>query len=275
MPHIIAYVDNLEVWWPPDKVVDDLLRHRGRYTHLVLAFWNAAGPADVAKAWTDRKTFPANAVERLHAAGLKVLVLAGGEREKPTGSPCFAGSWVSRMPSAYATTARRMLSWPHGGRRYAGAMQNESDDIRLLALRDLAAACDLGSVAVVIGGVAVSLLARPRYTHDIDALFMLDTEDVQALMAALVNHGFRPRFGGWEQVAIEARIVAVVHKASGITADIALGCMPFEEQVIQRSRPISTDLAALRLPAPEDLVILKAIANRPMDQEDIRNIAAA
>jgi predicted nucleotidyltransferase len=31
----------------------------------------------------------------------------------------------------------------------------------------------------------------------------------------------------------------------------------------------------LRLPTPEDLIILKAVAHRPKDQEDIRAIAAS
>lgn len=52
-----------------------------------------------------------------------------------------------------------------------------------------------------------------------------------------------------------------------------LGCMPFESEVIERARPSGEPGLPLRLATPEDLVILKAIASRPKDLEDIRNIA--
>ena len=49
--------------------------------------------------------------------------------------------------------------------------------------------------------------------------------------------------------------------------------MPFESEVIERAKPSGEPDVPLRLATPEDLVILKAIASRPKDLEDIRNIA--
>jgi hypothetical protein len=56
--------------------------------------------------------------------------------------------------------------------------------------------------------------------------------------------------------------------------DISLGIMPFEEEVIERSSVHEFDEALqLRLPTPEDLIIMKAVAHRPIDLEDIRTLA--
>ncbi|OHE58810.1 MAG: hypothetical protein A2Z47_10085 [Thermodesulfovibrio sp. RBG_19FT_COMBO_42_12] len=45
----------------------------------------------------------------------------------------------------------------------------------LVVLRDLVAWLEAGQTSgVVIGGVAVSIIGRPRFTQDVDALVLLD-----------------------------------------------------------------------------------------------------
>jgi hypothetical protein len=145
----------------------------------------------------------------------------------------------------------------------------------LQAIRDLNLAFDeLGIRSVVIGGVAVSLLANPRHTDDIDTVILCDTDMAAAILNVLLQHGFRPRFADMEELARQARMVTVEHVGSGTVVDIALGCMPFEEEVERRSVLHRYGDLVVRLPSPEDLIILKAIANRPKDLDDIRNIVA-
>lgn len=71
------------------------------------------------------------------------------------------------------------------------------------------------------------------------------------------------------EFAREARFIGLLHRASGVAIDIALGCMPFEDEVIARSTEHRSDTLAVRLPT----VILKAIASRPQDFVDIQTIA--
>jgi hypothetical protein len=48
--------------------------------------------------------------------------------------------------------------------------------------------------------------------------------------------------------------------------------LPFEEEMVERaSIKVFANLSAC-LPTPEDLIIMKAIAHRPKDYEDIRTI---
>jgi len=51
--------------------------------------------------------------------------------------------------------------------------------------------------------------------------------------------------------------------------------LPFESELIDRSEIVRIGGLAVRLPTPEDLIIMKAIAQRPKDLEDIRAISAS
>ncbi len=147
-------------------------------------------------------------------------------------------------------------------------------DGRLLAaiheLQDVFHEMNLNSV--FIGGVAVSLLANPRATEDVDALIIFDVNDRHTLLTNLENRGFRLLVADRDDFIIQMRLITAIHEATGTVVDIMLGCMPFEEEVIARSNLSSDADIAISLPTPEDLVILKAIASRPKDLEDIRNL---
>ena len=123
---------------------------------------------------------------------------------------------------------------------------------------------------MVIGGVAASLLGRPRLTFDIDALILLSTDDVPGLIEAAAREGLVPRISDAESFAREHRVLLLRHVESGIPVDISLGMLPFEKEAVERSTLRDTGTFAVRLPTVEDLIILKAVAHRPTDLLDIQ-----
>jgi hypothetical protein len=136
----------------------------------------------------------------------------------------------------------------------------------LAALRDLVGWLqDTPTPGMVIGGVAASLLGRPRITRDIDALVLLDESEWKAFLAKGVRFGFVPRLSDALTFARQARVLLVRHEASGIDLDIAFGTLPFEEEAVART--VWHDVGGVRipLPLPEDLLIMKAVAHRPRD----------
>lgn len=146
----------------------------------------------------------------------------------------------------------------------------------LAALRDLVAWLQATHVSgVVIGGVAASLLGRPRVTRDVDAVVLLDESNWNAFLAAGAQFGFVPRLSDALAFAQEARVLLVRHEPSGIDVDIAFGALPFEKTAIART--IWTDIGgiSLPLPTPEDLIVMKAIAHRPRDVADIESVVDA
>lgn len=125
---------------------------------------------------------------------------------------------------------------------------------------------------VVIGGVAASLLGIPRATFDIDVLLVLSIQNLPTLVAMAAKEGFKLRTSDAEAFARKTRVLLLTHSTSGVDIDISLGILPFEEETVGRSRTYQLEQSAIQLPTPEDLIVLKAVAHRPKDLEDIRAV---
>ncbi len=128
---------------------------------------------------------------------------------------------------------------------------------------------------VIIGGIAASLLGQPRLTADLDAIILLSTEMLPQLIEAAAREGLILRIADAETFARKNRVLLLQHQASGIKVDISLGILPFETEMIERGQEVSVGGLHLRLPTPEDLIIMKAVAHRPKDLSDIQAIAAS
>lgn len=143
----------------------------------------------------------------------------------------------------------------------------------LQALQDLLARFhDRG---VIIGGIAASLLGTPRYTVDLDAVFLLSVEDIPDVLEEAGRLGIEPRIADPVAFARKNRVLLLRHTASGIDIDLILGILPFEFEMVERSTLVNIGSLKLRLPTPEDLIIMKAIAHRPKDLADIQAIASS
>ena len=132
-----------------------------------------------------------------------------------------------------------------------------------------------GNCGVIIGGVAVGLMAKPRATIDVDAMILLDLDELPELLAVARAHGLQPRISDPADFARRSRIVLLRHEPTGIHVDISLGVLPFEKEVIDRAVIRKAGKVSVSLASPEDLIILKAVAHRPVDLFDIQMIVAA
>lgn len=128
---------------------------------------------------------------------------------------------------------------------------------------------------IIIGGVAASLLGRPRLTAGADAMLLLPLEKLPQLLRLAEAEGLQSRIPDVVEFARQSRVVLLRHEASGINVDISLGLLPFEVEAVERSAEYTVGTLRLRLPTPEDLIILKSIAHRPKDMLDIESIVAA
>jgi hypothetical protein len=128
---------------------------------------------------------------------------------------------------------------------------------------------------VIIGGVAASLLGTPRYTADVDAVVLLGLDNLQRFIDAALKEGLEPRTADPIRFAKRNRVLLLRHPVSGVDVDLSLGTLPFEIELIQRSQLVEVGSIRLRLPTPEDLIIMKAVAHRPKDLEDIQAVAAS
>jgi len=145
----------------------------------------------------------------------------------------------------------------------------------LAVLADLIAWLTAEEVAgVVIGGLAASLLGRPRLTRDVDVLVLVDEGRWPGFCAAGAKYGFVPRRSNTLTFAQQNRVLLMRHEPSGIDADVVFGSLTFERETVTRAVLIDVGGVLVPLPCPEDLIILKAVAHRPQDLSDIEAILA-
>ena len=130
----------------------------------------------------------------------------------------------------------------------------------------------VGVPGAIIGGVAASVLGRPRLTHDIDVLVMLERQEWSPFLAAGREFGFAPRIDEALDFAGASRVLLVSHEPSGIPIDIVLGSLSLEDEIVRGARKVEIAGVSVPLPAPESIVVMKAIARRARDIADIEGI---
>ncbi len=118
-------------------------------------------------------------------------------------------------------------------------MPEPGDLIPLLAvLRDLAVWLRAAKVsAAVIGGLAASLLGRPRLTRDVDVLVLVDESHWAEFIAAGAEYGFVPRREDALTFARETQVLLVRHQESGIDVDVVFGGLLFEKEAVAPGPP--------------------------------------
>lgn len=125
---------------------------------------------------------------------------------------------------------------------------------------------------VIIGGVAASLLGKPRLTADVDAVIILPMEELPRLIEIAKQLELFPRLQDAEEFARRYHVLLLRHQESGINVDISLGMLPFEVEAVERGISHQVGKFVIRLTTPEDLIIFKAVAHRPKDLIDIQEI---
>jgi len=131
----------------------------------------------------------------------------------------------------------------------------------------------LGGRGVILGGVATGFHGKPRFTVDVDALVLASISAIPQVLLLAKEEGIEPRIDNADAFARKHRVLLLRHTSSRVNIDISLGILPFEEETVERSIIHNIGTLSIRLPTPEDLIIMKAIAHRPKDLEDIRTIA--
>jgi hypothetical protein len=129
--------------------------------------------------------------------------------------------------------------------------------------------------SMVIGGVAASVLGRPRLTQDVDALAIVPEAGWADAVAGAASFGIAPRIDDALEFARRSRVLLLRHAASGINLDITFGGLSFEQAAVANSEAHNVGGVSVRLPRVEDLLVMKAIARRPKDLQDIQGLLAA
>ncbi|MDR3233997.1 MAG: nucleotidyltransferase [Planctomycetaceae bacterium] len=124
---------------------------------------------------------------------------------------------------------------------------------------------------VFIGGLAVIRWGQPRTTVDVDGTVLTLFVDEEKYINAMLDR-FASRVSDAKKFAENNRVLLLT-ASNGIGIDISLGGLPFEQQVVERSSLYEYEKnCVLRTCSAEDLIVLKAFADRDKDWGDVRSI---
>lgn len=122
-----------------------------------------------------------------------------------------------------------------------------------------------------IGGLALQRWGEPRFTQDVDLSLLCpfgEEKDASRRLAKVL----KPRFDGAIDFSAESRVF-LARAENGVPVDVAYGSIDYEIRCIERSGFLDFGEGVhLRTCSAEDLIIMKAFANRLRDWADIEGI---
>ena len=131
---------------------------------------------------------------------------------------------------------------------------------------------DLDAPSMILGGIAVIARGVPRLTVDIDATVWGENVALEELFKSLAAQDIRPRIPEAEEFARRRQVLLLVHAPSGTPLEVSVGWLPFEREAILRAETVDFGGVPISVARPEDLIVYKAVAWRPRDQEDVERL---
>ncbi|BFU93977.1 MAG: hypothetical protein NTNFB02_06990 [Nitrospira sp.] len=89
------------------------------------------------------------------------------------------------------------------------------------------------------------------------------------------SQGFRPRIPNAVAFAKRSAVLLLEHAVSGVGVDLTISRLPFDSEAVERARLVVMEDLEFPLVTPEDLIIMKAVAHRPQDIQDIQAVVRA
>jgi hypothetical protein len=133
----------------------------------------------------------------------------------------------------------------------------------------------LGVRWYLFGAQAAILYGVARLTADVDITLDIGPHPVEEVMAALEARRFAPRVDDATAFVTETRVLPMVHGPTRIPVDFVLAGPGPEESFLLHAAVRLVDGVPVPVAAPDDLVVMKVLAGRPQDLEDVVAILAA
>jgi hypothetical protein len=123
----------------------------------------------------------------------------------------------------------------------------------------------------IIGGVALARWGQPRTTADVDFTLLTGFGSEESFIDELLNR-FASRIPDAKEFSLRNRVL-LLKASNGVGIDVALGALPFEENLTERASKFDYGRkVSLMTASAEDMIILKSFASRPQDWIDVEGI---
>ena len=153
-----------------------------------------------------------------------------------------------------------------------------SDDHEFNYLDVLSTAVDALSSAshpyCLIGALALGAYGRPRATHDVDLLILTDSAASHSYLDSLHAKGFAVA-SDWHDANPMARDIVMRFKhtsAPDFPLDLIFATSPLHKSALDRRKLFDLHGTQVPVSSAEDLILLKLLASRPRDFDDVMGI---
>lgn len=127
--------------------------------------------------------------------------------------------------------------------------------------------------SMVMGGLALAVWGRVRATQDVDISLGLEADEEVGLLEELRRTHFLPDV---PRVILGHRLIVCryLKSAYGLPVQVDLFVVrgEYQRQALARAIPMTLGGRRLRVIAPEDLILQKLLADRPIDRMDVHVI---
>jgi hypothetical protein len=143
-------------------------------------------------------------------------------------------------------------------------------------LADLASVFEALEVRWFLFGAQAAIhYGSPRLTADVDVTVELGTLAPASLVARLREVGIAPRVDVDDAFISRTRVLPMVHSASGMGVDVVLAGPGPEETFLAGARVVHFEGVTISIAAPDDIVVMKVLAGRAKDVDDVVGILRA
>ena len=127
-----------------------------------------------------------------------------------------------------------------------------------------------GVQCALIGGYAVNAWVRPRLTDDFDFIVLGGRAAIERAEQQLTALGFSYVRKHDERGPSGPEFVKMRHSERALEIDLQVAKTDYQVLVVQRALAVVG--TSLRVATPEDLIVLKLIAGRSKDNDDLRRL---
>jgi hypothetical protein len=127
-----------------------------------------------------------------------------------------------------------------------------------------------GWKSCIIGGLANLYWGKSRVTRDVDITLIAGWGNEMDYIGRILET-YPSRVNNAQEFALENRVL-LLFGAGDIPVDLSLGALPFEKAAVARAHVVQMGSISLRICSAEDLIVMKAFANRDQDWADISGI---
>jgi Nucleotidyltransferase of unknown function (DUF6036) len=131
---------------------------------------------------------------------------------------------------------------------------------------------DAGLAGAIIGGMARNHWAIPRLTFDLDITVIADARAEEAVLAAMEAAGFAILREQDRQSPSGPSFVQAYNSATHQIVEFQAAKTPYQQLLLERALPMP-GAEPLRVATREDMVVLKLIAFRDKDRDDLRELS--